>query len=107
MPSRHRIGGHRAGQQRAGLKTRLLAAVALTVATLAAHATEVAPHFYAWGFFSNSYVANSLANAKNGWPADRCRDATDFDRFSRMNTSNYQFYNIMKAANTATTVSIE
>ena len=27
----------------------------------------------------------------------------DLDRFSRVNTSNYQFYNIMKAANTATT----
>ena len=65
MPLRHRMGRHRTGQQRAGLKTRLLAGVALAVAALAARATEVAPYFYSWGFFSNSYVANSLANAKN------------------------------------------
>ena len=60
MPLKHRTGKHRAG-----LKTRLLAGAALTAATLSAHATEVAPYFYTWGFFSNSYVANSLANAKN------------------------------------------
>jgi chitinase len=52
-------------KHRTGLKTKLLAGVALTAAALAAHATEVAPYFYTWGFFSNSYVANSLANAKN------------------------------------------
>jgi chitinase len=60
MPIKHRTGKHRAG-----LGTRLLAGVALTAAALTAHATEVAPYFYTWGFFSNSYVANSLANARN------------------------------------------
>jgi chitinase len=61
----HRTGQHRAGQNRTGLKSKLLAGVALAAATLAVHATEVAPYFYTWGFFSNSYVANSLANARN------------------------------------------
>ncbi len=51
-------------KQRTRLRSKLLAGVALTAATFAAHATEVAPYFYTWGFFSNSYVANSLANAK-------------------------------------------
>jgi hypothetical protein len=31
---------------------------------LGAHATEVAPYFYTWEFFNNSYVANSLAPVK-------------------------------------------
>jgi hypothetical protein len=51
-------------KHRTKLRSKLLAGVALTAATFAAHATEVAPYFYTWGFFSNSYVANSLANAK-------------------------------------------
>jgi hypothetical protein len=51
-------------KQRTRLRSKLLAGVAFTAATFAAHATEVAPYFYTWGFFSNSYVANSLANAK-------------------------------------------
>jgi chitinase len=55
----------RTGKGRTGLKIKLLAGVALTAATLAAHATEVAPYFHTWGFFSNSYEANSLANARN------------------------------------------
>jgi chitinase len=45
-------------------KHKLLAGVASTAAALTAHATEVAPYFYTWGFFNNSYVANSLATAK-------------------------------------------
>jgi chitinase len=49
---------------RSNFKPRLLAGVALTVASFAAHATEVAPYFYTWGFFSNSYAANSLVTAK-------------------------------------------
>ena len=70
MPIKHRVvqqrtGQNRTGQHRAGLKSKLLAGVALAAATLAVHATEVAPYFYTWGFFSNSYVANSLANARN------------------------------------------
>lgn len=51
-------------KHRTKLRSKLLAGVALTAATFATHATEVAPYFYTWGFFSNSYVANSLANAK-------------------------------------------
>lgn len=51
-------------KHRTRLRSKLLAGVALTAAAFAAHATEVAPYFYTWGFFSNSYVANSLANAK-------------------------------------------
>ncbi|HEY0339379.1 MAG TPA: RICIN domain-containing protein, partial [Steroidobacteraceae bacterium] len=51
-------------KHRTKLKSKLLAGVALTAASFAAHATEVAPYFYTWGFFSNSYVANSLANAR-------------------------------------------
>src|ERR1700722_14682186 len=63
----HNESGTRDGMKtkhRTKLRSKLLAGVALTAATFAAHATEVAPYFYTWGFFSNSYVANSLANAK-------------------------------------------
>jgi chitinase len=45
------------------MSRKLLACAALMAAT-AAHATEVAPYFYTWGFGSNSYKANSLAVAK-------------------------------------------
>src|SRR5580704_7653156 len=65
--STHHESGTRDGmntKHRIKLRSRLLAGVALTAATFAAHATEVAPYFYTWGFFSNSYVANSLASAK-------------------------------------------
>jgi chitinase len=48
----------------AGRPSGLVACAALMAAT-AAHATEVAPYFYTWGFGSNSYKANSLMTAKN------------------------------------------
>jgi chitinase len=51
-------------KHRSNFKLNLVAGAALAAGSLAAHATEVAPYFYTWGFFSNSYVANSLAAAK-------------------------------------------
>jgi chitinase len=47
------------------LQPRNLLACAALMAATAAHATEVAPYFYTWGFGSNSYKANSLAAAKS------------------------------------------
>jgi len=46
------------------IKPRNLLACAALMAATAAHATEVAPYFYTWGFGSNSYKANSLAAAR-------------------------------------------
>jgi chitinase len=46
------------------IKPRNWLACAALMAATAAHATEVAPYFYTWGFGSNSYKANSLAAAR-------------------------------------------
>jgi chitinase len=46
------------------LKPAGLMACAVLMAATAAHATEVAPYFYTWGFGSNSYKANSLMTAR-------------------------------------------
>jgi chitinase len=49
---------------RTSLKHKLLAGTALAIASLTAHATEVAPYFYTWAFGSSGYTANTLAQAK-------------------------------------------
>ena len=51
-------------KHRATFKLKLLAGAALAAASLAAHATEVAPYFYTWAFGGSGYAANSLAQAK-------------------------------------------
>jgi chitinase len=43
---------------------KILPCIGLLAASAAAHSTEVAPYFYTWGFFNNSYQANSLVTAK-------------------------------------------
>src|ERR1700722_5676051 len=52
-------------KHRTGLKSKLLAGVAVAAASLTAHAgTDVAPYFYTWAFGATNYAVNSLAQAQ-------------------------------------------